>query len=979
MKNKLLQIIAQAAHKGQTVLDLSKMDLRRLPPEIGRLTNLKKLSLDGNELRALPPQIGQLTNLNVLLLNDNQLSALPSEMGRLSHLNMLALVNNRLTTLPPEIGQLANLSVLALANNQLTTLPPEIGRLTRLRVLSLGNNRLSSLPPEIGQLTNLRRLRLHNNELTTLPPEIGRLTALTKLPLDGNLLATLPPEIGQLANLPELGLANNQLTMLPGEIGRLTSLTELWLSNNRLTELPTEIGRLTKLDILAIDDNPLVFPPPGIVHQGRVAVLAYLQEHLQASRDQWVSKLLVVGEGGVGKTSLLQSLVGKGFDPLISSTHGIEITTLKLLHRTIEGVTMKLNAWDFGGQDIYHATHQFFLTNRSLFLLVWNARHGYEQGKLYYWLDTIQAKAPESPILLVATNIDERDAELPLKDLRNKYPQIISRFEISNRTGEGIEVLRGGIADSAAELPLMGETWPAAWLDATEAIRAMVEKHISAQRLWDMMRSHQVTGENAKVLAQWLHELGDILFFQDVKELEDIVILKPQWVSKYISKVLESDDVIKRLGILTRAHRDALWHDIEPAMRDHFLRLMERFDLSHRALEDRELYMVVERLPLDPPDYEETWAHILRAGPCKEISMKFALNTMQAGIPTWFIARSHRFTTHTHWRTGALFADSPEKTHLALVEAFPHERYLQLTVRGPRPQNFFALLRDGLDLTLNRFPGLKVERLIPCPGHEGESCSHEFKYGQLLNRLERKPPGFRIECPESSDYIDVPLLLFGLVPGTFDDVHMKIGKTIRENRESVQELIALLQREFLKRHQKQQSKRESHCPNVFAMRQVETREGKRNIMQLYCQAPGCWHFVGKGGRYVMDQSAKLLRKIAPLLKGMIPLLHYLSSSIGPWTNMGQGEYGKMVQYDVTFNSRLLEILYDIEGPHDSDLSEGFDEAVDGEWADMAALVALRQFLDEKDPEQCWGGLRKVQTPEGHYLWLCKYHAGEYAQ
>jgi hypothetical protein len=46
---------------------------------------------------------------------------------------------------------------------------------------------------------------------------------------------------------------------------------------------------------------------------------------------------------------------------------------------------------------------------------------------------------------------------------------------------------------------------------------------------------------------------------------------------------------------------------------------------------------------------------------------------------------------------------------------------------------------------------------------------------------------------------------------------------------------------------------------------------------------------------------------------------------------------------------------------------------------VAALVALRQFLDEKDPEQRWGGLRKVLTPEGHYLWLCKYHAREYAQ
>ena len=61
--------------------------------------------------------------------------------------------------------------------------------------------------------------------------------------------------------------------------------------------------------------------------------------------------------------------------------------------------SIKALLWDFGGQVIAHATHQFFLTNRSLYVLAWNARHGYEQGKLYYWLDTIKLRAPNSPII----------------------------------------------------------------------------------------------------------------------------------------------------------------------------------------------------------------------------------------------------------------------------------------------------------------------------------------------------------------------------------------------------------------------------------------------------------------------------------------------------------------------------------------------------------------------------------------------------
>ena len=101
---------------------------------------------------------------------------------------------------------------------------------------------------------------------------------------------------------------------------------------------------------------------------------------------------------------------------LVSSLHaqpnGIQINTVEIDHPSEQDITMQLKAWDFGGQVIYHATHQFFLTNRSLFIVVWNARHGYEQGKLYYWLDAIKSRAPESPVLIVATHTDERDADI---------------------------------------------------------------------------------------------------------------------------------------------------------------------------------------------------------------------------------------------------------------------------------------------------------------------------------------------------------------------------------------------------------------------------------------------------------------------------------------------------------------------------------------------------------------------------------------
>jgi internalin A len=323
-------------------------------------------------------------------------------------------------------------------------------------------------------------------------------------------------------------------------------ISALLICFNQITELPPELGQLTKLDTINVADNPLISPPPAIVSQGSHAILQFLRGRLEKTIRQWVSKLIIVGEGGVGKTQLLRHLRNEVFDRDIPTTHGIEIHPCRLPHPTDPSIVMLLNAWDFGGQQIYHATHQFFLTQNSLFLLVWNARLGFEQGKLFYWLDTIRVLAPDSPVLLVATHIDERQPDLPLKDLQSKYQRLSGQVAISNLSGLGISTLKGAVADLAIKLPLMGEPWPATWFAAASALRDRSEKFFKPAQMWSIMKQHDVKKGGHSVLAQWLHELGDILYFPDDPELYDIVILKPQWVSSYISMVLDDAEVAER-------------------------------------------------------------------------------------------------------------------------------------------------------------------------------------------------------------------------------------------------------------------------------------------------------------------------------------------------------------------------------------------------------------------------------------------------
>jgi internalin A len=651
---------------------------------------------------------------------------------------------------------------------------------------------------------------------------------------------------------------------------------------------------------------------------------------------------------------------------------------------------MTLNSWDFGGQQIYHATHQFFLTNRSLFLLVWNARTGYEQGRLRYWLETITALAPESPILLVATHTDQREADVPLAEFRKLYPRLAGQVEISNSAATGLDELRHRVAQLATTLPLMGEEWPTHWLAAADALRAMPDKYVKPEALAVVLDQHHVSGVDAVVLTRWLHDLGDLLHYPEDPELDDIVILQPQWVAEHIGRVLVHPPVIDNAGIFRYDDMDLVWADLDDAMRQHFLRLMERFDLSYRTVEDREVSLVVERLPLEVPDYRQSWSDALASDRSREISMIFRLSAVPAGIPTWFIARQHRFTTHTHWRSGALLADASGQ-HKALISADAHERTAELHVRGVHPHDFFSLVRDGFELTLARFPGLDVLRLVPCPGHDGSGCDHMFDYANLLNAVERPNPVLEIQCPSSFENVSVPGLMFGIHWSTTGTVIQKIEQARAElaaeiggAREQLDELssgiemnVTLIQREFLKQFARDQRMIETQCPNVFTIVPVKGRlwhrvTGERVQMRLYCQAPGVWHAPADGGRYEFTLEAGWLRATLPYIVALIKVLKLAVPLAGAVLELVDTTGAEERDAEISLMSQLVETL-------PSDLAISIEDAalVEARQLEGAPLRSLRRLLDTLDPSRQWGGLRPVLTPEGHLLWLCEEHTRPY--
>eukprot|EP00731_Ephydatia_muelleri_P029363 Em0020g1007a len=141
-----------------------------------------------------------------------------------------------------------------------------------------------------------------------------------------------------------------------------------------------------------------------------------------------------MGSVRAGKTTLLQQLtkrgtldrrkeVEMGFNGEPLSTVGVDLGDW--VYRPQKGSPkVTFMTWDFGGQEEYYATHQCFLSDRSLYLVVWDANDG-KKGleAIKPWLENIEARAPGAPVIVVGTHSDciNQDEKKRLEELFEQW------------------------------------------------------------------------------------------------------------------------------------------------------------------------------------------------------------------------------------------------------------------------------------------------------------------------------------------------------------------------------------------------------------------------------------------------------------------------------------------------------------------------------------------------------------------------------
>jgi len=690
----------------------------------------------------------------------------------------------------------------------------KIASLTNLTGLSLpGNDIGADGAKAITKLSNLTSLNLSFNGIGDGGAKaIASLTSLTSLDLRNNGIGDAGAEaIATLGNLTSLYLSRNGIGDAGAEaIATLTNLTSLFLWNNNIGNggakaiatlanlihldlRANSIGadgaraildkwshgpssaRLTQLDLRDNRDLGELLPPEVLETSDAQAILAAYRRYRIADERKTLrplgeAKLLVVGNEAVGKTSLLRYMIeGKPRDPSEKKTPGIatreriETRTWSPDRESLEH-DISLNVWDFGGQEMMRGTHRFFLTERSLYLLVLEDRRQDDEPVADNWLKTIVNRGGESPIIFVINKSDGGKQDLRLNEggLERTYPNIVKILRTSCDADDwaqgSIDVLRQLIANIVAEHPQLDhvrDRFPESYLRIKRAITELADERSvlsfgEYERLCEQDDGHgePITDPaERRALLRLLHDLGTVVAHGLERDapaaIREITLLDPNWLTGAIYTLLNEPTVRDQEGEFERGQL-ALWLDptLYPTERHEFILAMMQnpeiglcFRLPDAA---GERYLIPEALRASEP--ELNW-------PVDCLRFRYTYEFLPPGLIPRFIVQAHRNLTDkpTRWRTGVVLSAAD---CLVLVNGKLDRRRIDIAVDGPAGMRRSALniVRDHLDVVHKLNPECGPEARVPLPDLPEKDVGYEH-----LRKLEDRSGLDHHFLPEGAD------------------------------------------------------------------------------------------------------------------------------------------------------------------------------------------------------------------------------------
>ncbi|MBP6659221.1 MAG: leucine-rich repeat domain-containing protein [Chitinophagales bacterium] len=665
-------------------LDISVNEITQLE-NLDKLPNLQQLVIGDNKITQLE-NLDKLPNLQELVIGVNEITKLEN-LDKLPNLQQLVIGDNKITQLE-NLDKLPNLQQLVISHNQITKLE-NLDKLPNLQKLDISHNKITQLK-NLDKLPNLQQLDISGNKITQLK-NLDKLPNLQELIISGNKITQLK-NLDKLPNLQELIISDNEITQLEN-LDKLPNLQKLDISENQITsDIDLAFLRqFPQLNDLAIRSNPLGNILPEVVQENNCLadLLRYLLDLEEGGQPNNEVKVLLIGNGNVGKTQVAKRLELQDsfvFDTQHNSTHAISLLQRQLPCRSLPIEGLLLNLWDFGGQDIYHATHRLFMRTRALFLLVWDKisettpyhtwqGHDYKNEPLLYWLSYAQYFGENSPVLVVQNKIDA-PIQLPdpypdpvQNELKRLYPVIHDFVELSAKTGKKFVVLERVIAKVFEQTPvlkadLLDKKLPKTWVQVRNRIREEQAKpngltDITFATFEQWCREAKIPA-SAPLLARFLHDTG-VIYYQG-NYFAGRTILNQNWVISAVYKILDREGKYYELlehnkGKLSYNDVCDIWQAHSDEERELFLNFMLSSELCFETTPDKNYntplqdrtFVIPQLLPEQEPDYIVAYQQGTEANQQKCFEYRF----LPSVFIQRFIIKAHRFSDQQYmWQQG---------------------------------------------------------------------------------------------------------------------------------------------------------------------------------------------------------------------------------------------------------------------------------------------------------------------------------------
>jgi len=656
----------------------------------------------------------------------------------------------------------------------------------------------------------------------------GVMTSMTDLALVGLGLrdTELEPAVHHLPNLTSLTIHNNSIRD-PGATAiaqHLPNLTNLYISDNSIrdhgaTAIAQHLTNLTKLDIhnnsireagvetmlaalrLRTDRSTLrllsISPPgDGVLSQlldttdAQAILAAYDRLVGEGVRRSPLNeaKLIVIGSEAVGKTSLVRFLVER--EPRYvdePKTVGANIREKIDTHPWApdEGSGPTVNIWDFGGQEVQHHTHRYFLTPRSLYLIVLQARTE-DDVSVYHWLKVIHGHGENSPVIVVINKCDTgtHGLDLNLEQLKRTYRDdivevVLTSCEDTDFGHASIDELRSLIVETLASderLETVHEEVPVAWLRIKHEVSQLARDRsvLSIDDYYEVCSSsadpqlNVVDPAERRGLLKILDQLGVIVHYgfdpTQPAAIERTALLDPNWLTAAIYTLI-NNPLVRRNG--GRFDCDLYASILDPDEYDD-----EHLDFIISVIQDPLIglayqlpdarpaeYLVPTVLDTDSPDYAGWHPDRTR--------LRVHYDILERGLIPRFIVEAHHLLTDnpTLWRSGCVLETDGCPV---LVEGNREHKTLDIGVAGPPAKRQLALttVLTHLDKVHKKFGEANPKVRVPLPDDPGVDVS----YQHLLELNADEGPSYEWRPEGAARKYTVAELLSGVRSDPIDEM-----------------------------------------------------------------------------------------------------------------------------------------------------------------------------------------------------------------